>query len=199
MENEPIRFYFSFRSPYAWIATERFDAELGDLPAPVERIPIYPKAGGFPNDPTSLPDKLAYMAQDVPRLARELGLKVRFPPSPDTDWALSHAAFFEAESQGAGPRFMLEVYRKRFCEGLDLGDGEVIADAARRAGLDAEAILEAGHSEALREKAAAGWQLAAERDHVFGVPSFVYAGRLYWGQDRMRFLRAAVLRKSTAA
>jgi 2-hydroxychromene-2-carboxylate isomerase len=38
--------------------------------------------------------------------------------------------------------------------------------------------------------------LASERDHIFGVPSFVFAGKLYWGQDRMHFLRSAVIRKS---
>jgi 2-hydroxychromene-2-carboxylate isomerase len=91
---------------------------------------------------------------------------------------------------------MLAVFRKRFCEGLDLGDDTVIADAARDAGLEAGAILSAAHAKSLRAEAAAGWRLATERDRIFGVPSFVYAGRLYWGQDRMHFLRSAVIRKS---
>lgn len=91
---------------------------------------------------------------------------------------------------------MLEAFRKRFCEGLDLGDERVIADAASRAELDPDAIVAAGHSETLRADAADGWQLAIERDQIFGVPTFAYAGRLYWGQDRLHFLRSAVLRKS---
>jgi 2-hydroxychromene-2-carboxylate isomerase len=45
----------------------------------------------------------------------------------------------------------------------------------------------------------AGWRLGVERDRIFGVPSFVYAGKLYWGQDRMHFLRSAVARKSGMA
>ena len=112
------------------------------------------------------------------------------------DWALSHAAFLGAQSEGVGPRFMLEVFRKRFCEGLDLGEDHVIADAASEAELDPDSILSAGHSEALREVASAGWRLAMERDQIFGVPSFVFAGKLYWGQDRMHFLRSAVIRKT---
>src|SRR5262249_4110697 len=127
---------------------------------------------------------------------RERGLTVRFPPPGDPDWALSHAAFLGAQQQGAGHRFMLEAFRKRFCEGLDLGDDGVIADAARAAGLDPDPILAAAHSQELRSEAAAGWRRAAERDRIFGVPSFVYAGKLYWGQDRMHFLRSAVVRKS---
>ena len=198
-EQNSIRFYFSFRSPYAWIAAERLDAELGDLGVPIERVPVFPTPGLFPNDPSAMPDKVAYLLQDVPRLAREYGLTLRFPPTSDTDWALSHAAFLGAESEGAGQRFMVEVFRKRFSAGLDLGEDDVIADAARKAGLNPDPVLAAGHSEALRAEVSDGWRLASERDRIFGVPSFVYAGKLYWGQDRMHFLRNAVLRKAKAA
>ena len=193
-----IRFYFSFRSPYAWIAAERLDSELGDLGVRIERIPIFPTPELFPNDPSVLPNKAAYLVQDIPRLARERGLTVRFPSSGDPDWAFSHAAFLGARSEDGCQRFMVEAYRQRFCEGLDLGEDHVVADAARRADLDPHTILSAGHSEALRAEASAGWRLAVERDQIFGVPSFVYAGKLYWGQDRMHFLRSAVIRKAGA-
>ena len=199
VETSAIRFYFSFRSPYAWLAAERLESELGDLGVPIERIPIFPTPGLFPNDPSALPNKQAYLIQDVSRLAREQGLTVRFPSSGDTDWALPHAAFLGALRHGTGQHFMVEVFRKRFSAGLDLGEDAVIADAARQAGLDAESILRAGRSDSLRAEASAGWRLAEERDRIFGVPSFVYAGRLYWGQDRMHFLRSAVIRKAGAA
>jgi len=128
-------------------------------------------------------------------LAREQGLQVRFPSASDTDWALSHAAFRGAQRQGTGQRFMVAVFRKRFCEGLDLGEDAVIADAATEAGLDPDAVVSAGHAASLRAEVSAGWRAAVERDRIFGVPSFVYAGKLYWGQDRMHFLRNAVIRK----
>jgi 2-hydroxychromene-2-carboxylate isomerase len=194
-----IRFYFSFRSPYAWLAAERLEAELGDLGVPIERLPIYPTPETFPNDPAAMPDKIAYTVQDILRLVRELGLTVRFPPPGDPDWALSHAAFLGAQQRGAAHRFMLQVFRKRFRDGLDLGAEDVIADAARETGLDSAEILAAARSAGLRAQAAAGWRRAAERDRIFGVPSFVYAGKLYWGQDRMHFLRSAVVRKSRPA
>ena len=194
-----IRFYFSFRSPYAWLAAERLESELGDLGVPIERLPIYPTPEVFPNDPAANPDRVAYTVQDILWLARERDLRVRFPPLGDPDWALSHAAFLGAQRHGAEHRFMLEVFRKRFCQGLDLGEDGVIADAAREAGLDPGTILSAAHSKELRAEASAGWRLAVERDRIFGVPSFVYAGKLYWGQDRMHFLRSAVVRKSSVA
>src|SRR5262245_41208996 len=140
-----IRFYFSFRSPYAWLAAERLQTELGSLGVAIEHIPIYPTPGVFPNDPAAMPAKLAYMVQDVRRLVRERGLTLKFPAPADPDWSLSHAAFLGAQQRGVGHAFMLEAFRKRFSEGLDLGDDDVIADAGLRAGLDRDTILSAAH------------------------------------------------------
>ena len=197
--DDVVRFYFSFRSPYAWLAAERLDDELGGLGVPIERIPVYPSPENFPNDPTKNADKQRHLVQDVLRLAREAGRKVVFPPAGDPDWALSHAACLGVDREGDGSRFMLEVFRKRFTEGCDLGEDDVIAEAARATGLDADTVLGFGHSQALREEVAGAWEKAQRDDHVFGVPTFVYAGKLYWGQDRMRFVRSAIERKSGRA
>lgn len=194
--DEPIRFYFSFRSPYAWLAAERLEDEVGDLGVAVERLPIYPPSELFPNDPTGTPAKARYLAQDVRRLTRERGLSLRFPPSPDTDWSLSHAAALGTRDDPNGHRLVVEIFRQRFSEGRDLGEDDVIGEAARRAGFDADAVLAMAHDDALQEAAAEGWRQGMERDQIFGVPSFVYAGKLYFGQDRMHFLRDAVIRKS---
>jgi 2-hydroxychromene-2-carboxylate isomerase len=196
--NNSIRFYFSFRSPTR-LAAERLESELGDLGVPIDLLPIYPTAELFPNDPAAVPEKVAYMVQDILRLTRERGLTVRFPSSTDPDWSLAHAAFLHAHRQGAGHNLMLALFRKRFTEGLDLGEDAVIAEAAREARLDPETIVAGAHREDLRAEASAGWRRAVERDRIFGVPSFVYAGKLYWGQDRMHFLRSAVMRKSSVA
>jgi 2-hydroxychromene-2-carboxylate isomerase len=200
-DNEPasIRFYFSFRSPYAWLAAERLEEEFGDLGVAIERIPIYPTAALFPNDPSAMPNKVAHLVQDVRRLTRERGLPLHFPQNSDTEWAAPHAAYLGAERLGRGHALMIEIFRKRFSEGLDVGQDQVIGDAAEKAGLDRTEAIEAAHAPELREEAAAGWERAIERDRVFGVPTFVYADKLYWGQDRMHFVRQAVLRKSGKA
>ena len=60
-----------------------------------------------------------------------------------------------------------------------------------------DGVLADAHSPALREETSGAWTRGVERDGIFGVPSFVFAGRLYWGQDRMHFLRSAVERKAS--
>lgn len=189
-----VRFYFSFRSPYAWFAAERWWAELGDACPEVQRIPLYPTAEDFPNDPANLPEKRRYIAQDVVRLAREYQLEVRPPPALDTDWGRPHAAFLGVREQQPerAEAFMLEIFRARFSRSKDVALDPVIAEAASRAGADAELALRSAASTDLQAEAARSFGLARERDSIFGVPSFVYAGQLFWGHDRMRHLRAAL-------
>jgi len=61
------------------MATQQLAIDWSSLGAPIERHPIYPTANLFPNDPSALPNKAAYLIQDVARLAREQGLQPKFP------------------------------------------------------------------------------------------------------------------------
>ncbi|MEM7412241.1 MAG: DsbA family protein [Myxococcota bacterium] len=192
---DAIRFYFSFRSPYAWLAAERIEEELGDLGVALDCIPVFPTPEQFPNDPSLLPQKVAYLAQDVRRIARKEGLTVTFPSQGDCDWLPSHAAALGALRAGKGLELVRQLFRQRFQQGLDLGEDKVLADASRRARCDPEATLAWAHDPDLRREVGDGWARGVERDGIFGVPSFVVGRKLYWGQDRMAFVRQAARRK----
>jgi len=199
MNQASVRYYFSFRSPYAWIATERIQAELTPLHIEIDPVPIFPTPELFPNDPTNLEAKVAFLAQDVRRLARDYSLAVQFPSVTDCDWSLSHAAALGAIRRGQWLPLTLALFRQRFTEGADLGEDSVLARAAEAAGTSPSQVLADAHSQALRDEVARGWRQAGEQDGVFGVPSFVFARKLYWGQDRMHHLKAAVERKAAPA
>ena len=153
---------------------------------------IYPTQQTFPNDPTKVPNKLRYIAKDIYRLTREYGLPLKNPPAIDTDWATAHAAFCGALRQRKGHVFMLEMFRARWCEGLDIGRSEVIAAAATRCDLDPQNILAAAADDANRTYVASTFSRGQTEDGIFGVPSFVFNGSLYWGHDRMGMLRRAL-------
>ncbi len=198
-EAERIRFYFSFRSPFAWFAAEQLEERFEGLDVEFDLRAIYPSAGNFPNDPTLVPNKARYFVQDMLRNARRLGLEVEFPESVDIDWSPSHVAAAAAVEAGGGVAFVLELYRKRWSEGADISSEAIIAEAAKNAGLDAAAIVAATREPDRQARAAAAWDEAAEEDGVFGVPSFVFRDKLYWGQDRMDFVRDAVIRSREKA
>jgi 2-hydroxychromene-2-carboxylate isomerase len=193
--DQTVRFYFSFRSPYAWIAAERWHIELGDLSPRVERIPFYPTPETFPNDPVRVPAKLKFVVQDMLRLARDFQLAVRPPAALDTDWRRAHAAYLgvAASEPSRAHAFMLEMFRARFSRGLDVALPDVIVGAATRAGVDARVADEAAASQRLQDEVSGNFELGQRRDGIFGAPSFVYREQLYWGHDRMHHLRRALI------
>jgi 2-hydroxychromene-2-carboxylate isomerase len=193
--DQTVRFYFSFRSPYAWLATERWQAELGSLAPVVERIPFYPTPETFPNDPSQHPAKLRYIVQDLGRLTRELGLPLRPPPALDTDWKRAHAAYLGVQSAEPlrAEAFMLEMFRARFSRGQDVALPEVIGDAAERAGANPRIANEAAASPSLQAEVTDSFVRGQQRDGIFGAPSFVYKGQLFWGHDRMHHLKRALM------
>jgi 2-hydroxychromene-2-carboxylate isomerase len=183
-------FYFSFRSPYAWMAYHRIVRAAAVLPLEFERVPVFPPPD-FPNDPAAVPAKLRYIFEDVQRIASAYGLPVRWPTQRDTEWMRPHAAWVRAADEGRGDAFALAVYGARFSEGRDVGDDDVLRDAARAARLDPAAITRAAADPTMHERVLAG-MMRALGDGIFGVPFFVYRGETFWGNDRVEWLLRAV-------
>jgi 2-hydroxychromene-2-carboxylate isomerase len=198
---QTVRFYFSFRSPYAWFAAERWHAELGDLRPAVQRIPFFPTRETFPNDPTLVPNKFTYVIQDMVRIARDFQLSLKPPPALDTDWARAHAAYLgvEREQPERAEAFMLEMFRARFSLGLDVALPEVIAGAAARAGVAEDIAHQGAASPELQREVAGSFERGQRTDRIFGAPSFVLGDQLFWGHDRMHHLRRALIDARAAA
>jgi 2-hydroxychromene-2-carboxylate isomerase len=187
---ETVRFYFSFRSAYAWLAFHRIEDALAGLPVVLEYIPVLPPKD-FPGDPRKNPAKSLYMDADVARIARAYGLKVACPDPCDGDWIRSHAAYIFAADGGCGRDFALAMFALRFCEGRNIGTDEAIADAARGAELDAKAATAAAADLVFHARMLEGMR-RGEQDRLFGVPFFVYRAEKFWGNDRIEWLRRAI-------
>jgi 2-hydroxychromene-2-carboxylate isomerase len=190
---EVVRFYFSFRSPFAWFAFHLAPRALRGLPVELQTIPVFPPPE-FPNDPAAVPAKVEYIIQhDMPRIAEAYGFKVAPPAQLDVDWMPPHAMWLYASDRGVGERFGAEIYAARFSRSEDLTRPDVYASAARAAGLDPEATLAAGADPALHARVGSGFEQAL-RDGVFGVPFFVFRGERFWGQDRISWLVRSIAR-----
>ncbi len=186
---EPVTLFFHFRSPYSWLAVERLVRDPIPLHAiPGTGIPESMAVGGkdAPNAP-----RLAYIVEDVGRIATRLGLPVQLPSAFDTDWIRPCAAFWRAQEMGHGFAFMAALFRRRFGQGADLGDADVIAEAARSLGLDDAALMAAMDDSALQDAVRAQGP-AFKENGVCGVPFFLAHGQKFWGQDRLPDLRNAL-------
>jgi 2-hydroxychromene-2-carboxylate isomerase len=197
---QPIRFYFSFRSPFAGIALKRVMhcPEFAELE--FELMPVWPEVifGGHMDNPTDNLFKLAYVFQDAVRQAELAGMDTahlqgwaenfKLPegvdytqqkvgmPMGDEPWEIPHAAMAFARSQDKHWAFAESVYARRF--GFDGGpvedvlQPEVVASIARGVGLDGDAAANAHHSEDIQTTLKAIAK-QGEADGVFGVPFFV--------------------------
>lgn len=189
------RFYFSFRSPYSWVAhkllTERVSPPLEKL----EYIPYWEpdeatlsllnqKGGRFLYMPMSR-QKHLYILQDIKRIARALGFSITWPIDDKKPWwELPHLAYLKARSQGRASEFMQAVYRSRWERGENICHAETLIRIARDIDLDPQLVTVASLDAAIREEGAAAL-CQAEEDGVFGVPFFISGREKFWGIDRL--------------
>ncbi|WP_339872212.1 DsbA family protein [uncultured Brevundimonas sp.] len=198
----PVDFYFSFRSPYSWLAVRQVRAMAIDHALDVRLRVVRPLAVRDPDFFKSVnPMWPPYLYRDVSRIAERLGLTFRWPrPDPVVqDLAsgtiaadqphigrLSRLGVLAAE-QGAGLAYVESVSNLIWSGAVDGWDeGDHLAHAAVAAGLDPvtlEAQAVAGtdrldavlHTNEAAQAAAGHW----------GVPLFVYRDEPFFGQDRL--------------
>jgi 2-hydroxychromene-2-carboxylate isomerase len=188
------RFYFSFRSPYSWLAYRDLMACYQDLAARLEWRPFFEpdllserlllRAGGrFPYVAMSR-EKNFYILQDVDRLRRARGLEITWPADRDPVWEIPHLAYLAATDQGRGPEFIARVYQARWQEGRDICAPDTIAELAAELGLDQPRLAGAAGDDEMRQRGVSAL-LDIDHDGVFGVPFFISGFNKFWGVDRL--------------
>lgn len=198
------RIYFSFRSPYSWLAVHDLlsrhpvvAAELDWRPfwEPDERtLQLLEGAGGrFLYTPMSR-EKHLYVLGDVRRLVRRRELVMTWPLDRHPHWEISHLAYLVAAAEGRGAPFIEQVYRARWQEGRDISDPAVVAELADASGVS-ESIVDAVDDDELRGRGVEAL-LAVYADGVFGVPFFVNRREKFWGVDRLDAFVAALASSS---
>ena len=193
--------FWSFRSPYSYLATRRYAALTEEYELTLNLRPVYPLAIRDPEFfERSHPNWLRYTFRDVARLAQFLDIPMG-PPRPDPilqDVATRKIAAEQpyirrltrlgqaAARRGKSLAFCDEVSRLIWGGAENWHKGQHLAGAAERTGLDlaeldAEALTDA---EALDAEIAAN-QDALEASSHWGVPTLVFEGEPFFGQDRI--------------
>ena len=189
----PIRFYFDFASPYAYVclgAAERLAAKAGRS---LEWRPVLAwavlKAQGIAA-PMEPPAKRGYFLRDMERSASFFGVPyrepVRLPMSSHAAARLWHV--LAAEDQGIARDFGQRVFDAFFVRHLDIGEAVVLLELLREAGLsgdEAEAAMQAPEGRTRLEACVAD----AVDDGCIGSPYFVVDGEGFFGADRLPQLR----------
>jgi 2-hydroxychromene-2-carboxylate isomerase len=191
-------FYYDIVCPYAYIASARVDALVPGVE--VEWTPILLggvfRAIGAPDVPAEQmpPPKALLNVLDARRYAKLYGLPLDFPPPGHPRRTVEAMRLLTAAQGEARKRLTRALYEAYFVKHQDPFDRAVLAEACRAAEVD-PALVSRIDEQATKDALRAATD-AAVKDGVFGVPGFVVVRddqrRLYWGQDRMHFVQAAL-------
>jgi 2-hydroxychromene-2-carboxylate isomerase len=184
-----IDFFYDLASTYSYITAMRIaplakEAGVTVRWRPFLLGPIF-KAQGYETSPFNIHQaKGHYMVRDCERQCAALGVPFRLPtPFPAMSLLAARVALVGL-SVGWGEEFSRAVYRAEFGNGLNIGDPTVIAAIVQNLGHDSTATLARALSDEIKGRLRAETG-EAQGLGIFGAPSFIAGGELFWGNDRL--------------
>lgn len=196
-----VDYYLAPQSPWAYLGHQRFADIAQRTGASIRVMPIdlggkvFPISGGLPLGQRA-PQRQAYRLVELQRFSEHLGaplnLKPRYFPVSGDDAARLIIAADLAQGPGAAMRVAGVVLAACWAQERNIADEKVLAELLDEQGLPT-GLLEKSHSQAVQEHYDACTQAAIDAG-VFGAPSYVVEGEIFWGQDRLDFVERALAR-----
>jgi 2-hydroxychromene-2-carboxylate isomerase len=197
-----IEFFFDCSSPWTYLAFHNIQPLARELDAPIRWRPFM--VGGvfntinpsvYESRRTPVPAKARYHAKDLQDWARQASLKIKMPPSvfPVNSVKVMRACLV-LEPQGKLEAFATAAFEAYWRDDRDISQDEVVLDLCARVGIDAPALLAAIAEQPVKDALKANTEELIARGG-FGSPTiFVNGDDMYFGNDRLELVRAAVLR-----
>ena len=189
-----IDYYFTPQSPWTYLGHERFAAIAKAHGAKVNVLPVdlgkvFPVSGGLPLAKRA-PQRQAYRLLELKRFGEYLNQPINvqpkyFPVNAD-DAAQLIIAVDMHEGTDAAMALTGAILRAVWVEDRNIADPNELGALLAAQGLPARRLDDA-HSQAVHERYEADSEMAIAAG-VFGAPSFVIDGELFWGQDRLDFV-----------
>ena len=180
--NVILEMFFSFRSPYSYLALERVSELTEQFPVALRIRPVLPMVMRGMDVPLT---KRMYIVRDAKREADRLGIpfgRICDPVGRGVERCI--AVFEYADEQGCGAEFAQAAARGIWSEARDVNDDKDLRVIVESVGLDWAAACARIESD--------GWKQLAEKNRVdlfemglWGVPSFRLGDYTAWGQDRL--------------
>ncbi|GAB5470141.1 MAG: 2-hydroxychromene-2-carboxylate isomerase [Rhodospirillales bacterium] len=189
MGRERIQVYTDYKSPYAYVANralfaleETHDVELDWYPY-ILRIEEY--LGSLDERNAHQWRRVRYSYMDARRMANQQGLTLYGPQRVFEGYHAAAGLLF-AKAGGFFRPYHDLVFDRFFKRDLDIDDPQQMAEAVASAGGDRAAYL--AYSEGPGRDAVDRVVAEAEEQGVFGVPTLVLRGELFWGSERIPLL-----------
>ena len=191
-----LEFFFDFGSPTSYLAytqLPRLAAEAGAelVWRPMLLGGVFKATGNA--SPVTVPAKSRWMHDDMARWARRHGVPLAMNPHfpINTLTLMRGAAGMQLRQPAQFERYVETVYRAMWVEPANLGDAEVLAATLQCAGFDPQAFGALVADPEVKARLVANTEEAVARG-VFGAPTVFVGTQMFFGQDRLDFVREAL-------
>ncbi len=189
-----VEFCFDYASPWSYLAESRIEKALEGLPVQIQRIPVYLR--GFEMFRSAMPfppAKLAYIMKDLQRFASLYDIPIKTPANFPINGLYLLRGTLSLEECPEWDTYRQAAFRATWADDRNVSDPGTAIEIAVESGLDREKFSAGIASPAIKEKLKANTERTVARG-AFGVPTFFVGDEIFWGQDRLDFVRREVER-----
>jgi 2-hydroxychromene-2-carboxylate isomerase len=194
--SKAVEFYFDVGSPAAYLAWTQLPQIARAAGAEIEYRPfllggVFQATGN--RSPMEVPAKGQYMQDDLQRFARRYG--VPFAHNPhfpiNTLTLMRGATGLQMREPARMVPYVDAVYRATWVDGKNMNDAATVGKVLQQAGFPPEQLLALASDQAVKDHLKAETQEAVARG-VFGAPTFFVGQDMFWGQDRLDFVKESL-------
>ncbi len=191
-----VDFFFDLSSPYSYMAATQIDAIAKKTGATVAWKPfvlgaVFKATGN--TMPATVAAKAKYMLDDLPRWAHQYGVPFKMTSHFPLNTIKPERLCIFAESQGKSGALALAAFRALWVDDRNITLEPELRALAQSVGLDPDKAIAAIESPEIKDRLRAYTDDAIARG-AFGAPAIFVGDQLFWGNDRLHFVEAALKR-----
>ena len=194
--SKSVDFYFDFGSPASYLAHTQLPRIAADAGALLHYKPvllggIFQATGNSP--PAAVPAKGKYMLRDLASYAARYRVPLNFNPffPINTLQLMRGASGIQMRQPERFPAYVDAVFHGMWVEQMNLGDQAVLGALLTKAGFEPQALLTLTADPEVKERLKTDTAAAVARG-LFGAPTLFVDQEMYFGQDRLDFVRDAL-------
>lgn len=195
--SKAVEFYFDVGSPAAYLAWTQLPRIVRETRTEIEYRPfllggVFQATGN--RSPMEIPAKGQYMLDDLQRYAARYGVPFRYNPHfPINTLTLMRMVLgLQMRDPDRMVPFVDAVYRAMWVDMKNMNDPATVTAVLQQAGFDPEKMLALASDQAVKDDLKVVTQEAVARG-AFGAPTFFVGDQMFWGQDRLEFVKEALM------
>ena len=185
-----IDFWFSIGSTYTYLSVSRIskiedEHQVSFVWNPFSVRKLMMEMNNIPFTPPEKKVKSDYMWRDIERRAKFYGFEAKVPaPYPLKEFDLANQIAILGINEGWGVDYVTITYKRWFQEGKEPATEPNLSEILDELNLNKDEVIKNVNSENIKNQYLKNTENAYKQG-VFGSPTFIYNGEVFWGDDRL--------------